>query len=123
MSYSGKELAFSPFERSQSKSKLTSVSMRHGFQSTFVTIAPPEHDDLPLLKMSIIRQKGIYNNKKQQLTAADEETSMKEKQVGIISRFKQENLFSDREFEWEFLPENLKESPRRRLLVAQKMPA
>ena len=40
-----------------------------------------------------------------------------------MSRFKQEDLFSDREFEWENLPENLKESPRKMMLVAQIMPA
>ena len=97
--------------------------MRHGFQSTFVTIAPPEHDDLSLLKMSTIIQKGIYNNNKQHLTIDDEEFIEKEKQVGIISSFKQEDLFSDRKFEWEKLPENLKESPQRRFLVAQRMPA
>ena len=55
MSFSGKELEFSPLERSQSKSKLTSVSMRHGFQSTFITIVPSEHDNVPLLKMSEIK--------------------------------------------------------------------
>ena len=47
----------------------------------------------------------------------------KEKQVGIISLFKEEILFSDREFEREMLPENLKESPMRRMLVTQIMPA
>ena len=70
--------------------------MRHCFQSTFATISPPDHDDLPLLKMSLIRKKGIYNNKKQQLTAADEEAIDKEKQVGIVSLSKQEDLFSDK---------------------------
>ena len=84
-------MAFSLFKRSQSKSKLTSVSVRHGFQSTFMTISPPEHDDLLLLKMYIIRQKGIYN--------IDERAMDEEKQVGIISLFKQEDLFSDRDFE------------------------
>ena len=59
ISFSERELAFSLFEKSKSKSKLTSVSMPHSFQSKFMTIALPEHDDLPLLKMSIIRQKGI----------------------------------------------------------------
>ena len=123
MSFSGKELAFSQFERSQSKSKRTSISMRHGFQPTFMTISLPDHNDLPLLKMSMIRKKGIYNNKKQHLTAADKEVMEKEKEVGIISFFKQEDLFSDREFEYEKLPENLKDSLRRRLLVSQKIPA
>ena len=70
--------------------------MRHGFQSTSMTIALPEHDDLPLLKIPIIRQKGIYNNKKQQLSAADEVENKKEKQDGITSLFNQEYLFSDR---------------------------
>ena len=46
--------------------------------------------------MSLIRKKGIYNNKKQQLTAADEEAIDKEKQVGIVSLSKQEDLFSDK---------------------------
>ena len=99
MIFSGKELGFSPFERSQSKSKRNIISMRHGFQSIFVTIAPPDHNDLPLLKISMIRQKRIYNNNKQQLMAVEEEQMEKEKQVGIISSVKQKILFSDREFE------------------------
>ena len=62
MSFAGKEIAFSCFERSQSKAKLSSVSMRHGFQTNFVTFAPLEQDDLSTLKLSIIRENKVYNN-------------------------------------------------------------
>ena len=54
-------MAFSTFERSQSKAKLSSVSMRYRFQAIFLTIAPPEQDYISLLKLSIIRQHKIYN--------------------------------------------------------------
>ena len=40
-----------------------------------------------------------------------------------MSSFKQEILFSNREFEWEMLLENMKKSPRRILLVTQRMPS
>ena len=62
-------MAFSPFERSASKAKLSSVSMRYGFQSNFMTITPPEHDNLSLLKLSLIRESGVYNNRKSEAVA------------------------------------------------------
>lgn len=44
MSFAGIEMSFSSFERSQSKAKLSSVSMKYGFKSNFPIIAPLEHD-------------------------------------------------------------------------------
>ena len=52
-----------------------------------MTIDPPDHDGFSLLKMFMIRQKGIYKNKKQKLTTLDEETKEIEKSVGIASLF------------------------------------
>ena len=40
MSFVGKEMEFSPFERSHSTSELIIVSMRHGFQTNFISVAP-----------------------------------------------------------------------------------
>ena len=36
--------------------------MTHGFQTNFMNIAPPENDDLYLLKVTIIKETKIYNN-------------------------------------------------------------
>ena len=64
-----------------------------------MTIALPDHDDLPLLKTSMITQKSVCNNRKQQITAVDEKEMEKEKQVVIVSLFNQGDLFYNREFE------------------------
>ena len=63
LSLIGKEIPFSAFERSQSKAKFSSMSIKHGFQSSFLTLAPPEQDDLSLLKLHLIRQTKNYNGK------------------------------------------------------------
>ena len=54
-------MPFSIFERSESKEKLSSVSQRYGFQTTFTTITSPEQDDMSILKLSIIRELKAYN--------------------------------------------------------------
>ena len=99
LSFAGKDLPFSAFERSQSKAKFSSMSMKYGFQSSFITIAPPEQDNLCLLKLHLIRETKNYNAK--------------------IN----DDLYSDNNFTWDQLPEELKNSPRKRLLISQKMPA
>ena len=62
LSFAGKDVAFSPFERSQSKPKMSSLSPRFGFQSGFLTLSPPEHNDVSLLKLHMIRNQLIYND-------------------------------------------------------------
>ena len=99
LSLIGKDLPFSAFERSQSKAKFSSMSIKHGFQSSFLTLAPPEQDDLSLLKLHLIRQTKNYNGKFDN------------------------SMFEDKDFQWFNLPEDLRSSPRKRLLVSQKMPA
>ena len=124
MIFAGKEMAFSPFERSQSKSKLSSVSMRYGFQTNFMTIAPPGHNDLPLLKLALIREKKAYNNTK--VDSDDAECSVTDNSNSESENacsFKCKDLFSEDDFNWENLPSSLKDSARRRLLIAQRMSA
>ena len=69
-SFSGKELVFRHLrDHNRNQNWLVSLCSMFFNQHSWL----PEYDDFPLLKMSIIRQKGIYNNRKQQLIAADEE--------------------------------------------------
>ena len=99
LSFVAKELPFSTFERSQSKAKFSSMSTKHGFKSSFMTITPPEQDDLCLLKLHLIRNSKNHNGR-----------------IGGKS-------FDVDDFKWEDLPEELRNSPRQRLFASQKIPA
>ena len=50
----GNAVSFSPFERAQTRPKIHAMKIKYEGQSHFVTIAPPEHDDLMLLKINEI---------------------------------------------------------------------
>ena len=99
LSFVGKDLPFSAFERSQSKAKFSGMSMTHGYQSSFITIAPPEQDDLLLLKLQQIRKTKNYNGKIE------------------------DSMFVEKDYTWDKLPPDIRDNPRRRLLISQKMPA
>ena len=101
LSFIRKDLPFSPLERSQLKATFSSMSMAHSFQSVFLTVAPPEQDDLLLLKFCLIRNFKCFNRKHMKDPSA---------------------LFDDNDFVWDNLPDNLRNSPRARLLMSQKMP-
>ena len=62
--------------------------MRFGSSSHFVTIAPPEQDDLAILKLHLIRNNNNFNNKNN--TSID-------------------NISS---YDWSNLPNNIKDSPK-----------
>ena len=94
-----KTVPFSPLERAQTRIRFSSIAMRFGTSSHFVTIAPPEQDDLALLKLHLIRDNNNFNNKN---TSTFNNTS----------NYKQSNL-----------PNNIKDSPKNRLIIAQKYPA
>ena len=57
----GNVLLFSSFERAQIRPKLYAMKIKYEGQNQFVTIAPPEHDDIILLKINKIREEKIYN--------------------------------------------------------------
>ena len=61
--FAGKDLPFSAFERSQSKAKFGGMSSKHGCQSSFITLSPPEQDNMCLLKLYLIRNTKDYNGK------------------------------------------------------------
>ena len=63
LSVFGKTVPFSPIERAQTRIRFSSIAMRFGTLSHFVTIAPPEQDDLALLKLHLIRDNNNFNNK------------------------------------------------------------
>ena len=57
----GGVVPFSPFERTKTRIQLMSIGSRFGIPQSFITIDLPEHDDLCLLKLSIIRANKNYN--------------------------------------------------------------
>ena len=56
-------ITFSLFECTQTKSKLIAIRIKYQSTSHFVIIAPPEHDDLFLLKVHVLRTENNYNRK------------------------------------------------------------
>ena len=95
----GSTIPFSPFERAQTKSKLIATGIKYQSPSHFVTIAPPEHDDLFLLKLHVLRTENNYNGK---------------------NRMK---IFENKNYSHGDLPENMQKCSRERLSVAMQSPA
>ena len=58
----GGTLPFSPFERTSSSPKPRAMRYRYGIVQHFITVAPPEHDDLSLLRVLEIRKAECWND-------------------------------------------------------------
>ncbi|ETK74515.1 hypothetical protein L915_18714 [Phytophthora nicotianae] len=97
LSVIGGTIPFSPFERAETRPKLAAMRFRFGLPQFWVTVAPPEQDDITLHRIMLLRQLNAWN---------DEECTYGQSQC-----------------RWAQLPKNLKESPRLRLSISNKCPA
>ena len=101
-------MPFSSFERSKTRIRLKSLGQRFGCHSIFATVAPPEHDDVLLLKIELMRKRKAFN-----LASSIKEN--KEREAAEREAKTSSN--------WDKLPLEIKESPRLRLCLASKAPA
>ena len=62
MSMVGSSVPFSPFERASTRPKLSAMRLRYGIGSYFLTGAPPEFEDLTVLRLASLRQEQTWNN-------------------------------------------------------------
>ena len=62
LSLVGGTVPFSPFERASARPKLRAMRYRYDIAQHFITVAPPEHDDLSLLRVSQIRKTKCWND-------------------------------------------------------------
>ncbi|KAG1703379.1 hypothetical protein DVH05_007327 [Phytophthora capsici] len=58
----GGSVPFSPFERAATRPKLGAMRYRYGPALHWVTVAPPEHDDLLLHRIAQLRVQGLWND-------------------------------------------------------------
>jgi hypothetical protein len=56
VSMAGFAIPYSPFERHASRSRLTATRLRYGPMSDFVTAAPPEFEDLAVLRQCLVEE-------------------------------------------------------------------
>ncbi len=61
LSMVGSTIPYSPFERAVTRSKLNAMQYCYGVGSNFITGAPPEFEDLPMLRLYM---KPKYNDPK-----------------------------------------------------------
>ncbi|OWZ23122.1 LOW QUALITY PROTEIN: hypothetical protein PHMEG_0002044 [Phytophthora megakarya] len=61
LSLMGTSVPFSPFERAATRPKLAAVRARFGIAQHWVTVAPPEHHNLELHRIAMIRQRRSWN--------------------------------------------------------------
>ena len=97
LSIVGSSVPFSPFERISTRPKILALRYRYGVPLHWLTIAPPEHDDLQLHRIAKLRETKIWNNE------------------NIIYMHKECRMT---DFE-----EDIQRNPRRRLSVSGKYPA
>ncbi|KAG7387911.1 hypothetical protein PHYPSEUDO_013562 [Phytophthora pseudosyringae] len=97
LSLVGGTVPFSPFERAASRPKLSAMRYRYGADQHWVTITPPEHDDLLLHWVAQLRELGAFNDPKR--------------------------VFSRKICRFSTLPTELQESARSRLAVSNVYPA
>lgn len=53
---------FSPFERAVTRPKLGVMRYRYCIELHWVTLAPPEHDDLLLQRIAQLRELDVWND-------------------------------------------------------------
>jgi hypothetical protein len=97
LSVVGGTVPFSPFERAATRPKLAVTRLRFGLPHFWVTVAPPEQDDLTLHRIVLLRKLHMWNDA--------------------------ECKYGRANFEWGYLPENIKYSPRLRLSISNRCPA
>ena len=89
-------MPFSPFERASTRPKLGAMRYRYDIAQHFVTVAPPEHDDLLLLRITQIREAKSWNNTT--------------------------SVYNKAGFSWTDLPPELTTSARQRIAIINRNP-
>ena len=85
----GNTMPFSSFERSKTRIRLKSLGQRFGCHSIFATVAPPEHDDVLLLKIELMRR-ASHSTRQTKIVKQQTEKS-KSARIGRSCLWKQEN--------------------------------
>ncbi|ETL34405.1 hypothetical protein L916_13365, partial [Phytophthora nicotianae] len=62
LSVIGGTIPFSPFERAETRPKLAAMRFRFGLPQFWVTVAPPEQDDITLHRIMLLRQLNAWND-------------------------------------------------------------
>ncbi|KAG7377908.1 hypothetical protein PHYPSEUDO_010867 [Phytophthora pseudosyringae] len=97
LSLVGGSVPFSPSERAATRPKLGAMRYRYGIALHWVTIAPPEHDDLLLHRIAVLREQTAWNDSN--------------------------CVFARKECMFEDFPLSLRDSARARLKVSVQYPA
>ncbi|KAE9092029.1 hypothetical protein PF010_g17962 [Phytophthora fragariae] len=97
LSIVGEPVPFSPFEIASARPKLAALSYRYGLAHHWVTLVPPEQDDIRLHRIAQLRKLKQWNQA--------------------------ECVYSRADCAWGDLPYELRRSPRMRLSVFAKFPA
>jgi len=88
---------FSPFERSATRPKFFAMRCRYGIPLHWMTIAPPEHDDLELQRIAMIRSMKRWNDTN--------------------------SIFTQKKCTFDNFHENVSQNARTRLNISAKYPA
>ncbi|KAF4044883.1 Helitron helicase-like domain-containing protein [Phytophthora infestans] len=97
LSIVGEKVPFSPFELAAARPKLSALSHRYGLAHHWVTLVPPEQDDLRLLRIAQLRKDQVWN--------------------------RLDNIYTRGSCEWCDLLSDLQQDSRKRLTISAMYPA